>query len=525
MTKNGGGDETIFDRVMHFIMLLAVSGHNVYYVYFSLFFLLFLLLYKFFKREQTKAWLDFAIISMGFAINCIPIVVSRIIYGKNNYVANRNPSEVETYALKISQLIMPIEGHRISLLANLAEKYSKYPLTNENAWSSLGLLMSIGFIFLLIGLFLEFDLKDKTSIYYSAVKFNAATLLLACVGGFSTFISFFFSSIRAYNRICQYIAFFSLIAFLILLEVIENKINKKAMMIALIIGLTCIGVFDQTSEECIPKYDDIKARWDCDEDFISQIEAIEEPEAAIYEMPYMFYPEAGNINDMKDYDQLMGVLHSDSLKWSYGAFRGRESDLWYQQLQEYDLETQIKMLASQDFAGVCVFKSGMGDDFSDVMTGLKDILGVEPIISTDGNMYYFTFREYYSDHEIKKSEIDNIFCSYQDGFYTKEFDGEGNSWYWCKKKGTVVICNMNEETVPVKLSFDVSFIEGNVQELSVNNREQELCLNSSHNEISIELMPGINEISFTCSGDEVVPGNGEDRALAFCIVNPELVVE
>ena len=66
---------------------------------------------------------------------------------------------------------------------------------------------------------------------------------------------------------------------------------------------------------------------------------------------------------------------------------------------------------------------------------------------------------------------------------------------------------------------------GQEEKLDIMIRGEELPVNHSYNEISIDLLPGKNEISFDYSGVEVTPENGEERALAFCLVNPELVVE
>ena len=48
----------------------------------------------------------------------------------------------------------------------------------------------------------------------------------------------------------------------------------------------------------------------------------------IYQLPYHGYPEGGFQNDMWDYHLLVGYLHSDKLKWSYGSVKGREGDSW-----------------------------------------------------------------------------------------------------------------------------------------------------------------------------------------------------
>ena len=66
-----------------------------------------------------------AIIFSGVIANSSPSLIYQYENGKNQEAFIRYPSESEAYGLKITQLLMPINSHRIPYLAKLSEKYSK----------------------------------------------------------------------------------------------------------------------------------------------------------------------------------------------------------------------------------------------------------------------------------------------------------------------------------------------------------------------------------------------------------------
>ncbi len=67
------------------------------------------------------------------------------------------------------------------------------------------------------------------------------------------------------------------------------------------------------------------------------------------------------MNEMMDYNPLRPYLHSATLRWSYGAMRGRPADLWYRRVAGRDAAAMVEQLAGADFAGIYVDRLGYAD--------------------------------------------------------------------------------------------------------------------------------------------------------------------
>ena len=46
----------------------------------------------------------------------------------------------------------------------------------------------------------------------------------------------------------------------------------------------------------------------------------------MFQLPYLYFPEAPSTAHLGPYDLVRGYLHSDDLAWSWGAVRGRGAD-------------------------------------------------------------------------------------------------------------------------------------------------------------------------------------------------------
>lgn len=505
--ENGwGGDKKLSDYVMHIIMIIAAASHGIYFTFFSMFFVTVALVIKvIFQRKKSKIWIDFIAIFSIYLLSCVPIVLSRIRYGANPSVASRLGMESELYSLKVAQLLMPITGHRISLLNEWRNYYNSYPLTNENHTVSLGLCMSIGLVFLLLGIFVVFNNIERKKTYVACVKLSAAALLLASVGTFSTFISFILSGIRGYNRIAPFVAFIALLGFVIILELLYKRIHFIVSILFTIVIISG-GIYDQTSTSFIPQYNVIKEKWDNDEKFVSEIEKMEPEGAWIFQMPYVSYPEAGTTNGMGDYEEFTGLFHSKNLKWSYGAIAGREGDIWFKQLQNYNMEEQVRRLSVIGFAGIYVDKSGMGEKFESTIAELQEILKVDPIISDNQNLYYYTMSKYNkkTKYGTKEYENINIFQAYSSGFYDEVIDEDNNILNWSRNESEIDIYNMNKKDLDsVEISFNIDFVDGKQHTLTITTDTGDFEINQGQTRFTIDLKDGKNTIYLSSDCEEV----------------------
>lgn len=449
------------DNALHIITLILLGGHCIYYTYFACFFLCMLILYSIIRKENRdrikEILFDLGVIFATMLFTVTPYIVNVLKYGGNSNVAARSAKDIETYGMKLGQLLLPVNNHRISALANLKEKYNALPLSSENSMATLGLLFSIAFIILLIELIKN---KHADEDIYICSLLNFGALLLSTIGGFASIIALFFTKIRCYNRLSIFIAFLCAITFAKFIDKYLIRLKKQIWYwggCALLLG---VGLFDQTTASFAPKYDVIIAKWDNNKEFVKRIEELEEPGSQIYQMPYMTYPESGNINDMAGYDQATGYLQSDTLVWSYGCYTGRKGDLWNQYLSVLPLEKQVENIYLNGFDGIYVDSYGYEDEeFEELFGELMNITNAKPILSDNKRLYYYTLANYPAT-VVRESDylLAQTFYGFDEGFYAIEKNGTDN-WVWSSGNGTLTIYNETDKAIVVQAAADICTME------------------------------------------------------------------
>lgn len=336
------------------------------------------------------------VILLGSVLTLVPNALYWHAHGKNPQVAHRVASESELYGLKISQLLLPITGHRIeALAAGKLEYNNSMLLVTENDESSLGLVGACGFL-ILLGCLL---LRDRSSLPAGLdrlASLNLFALLLATIGGFGSLIAVTLTpAIRGYNRISVFLAFFALFAVVACLDHWGKRLmapgRPRFLWPALLTGLLALGLYDQTSASYVPDYPGVAARYTSDARFVGQIESLT-PHADVFQLPYVSFPESPPVYNMMDYEQLRGYLHSTTLSWSYGAIRGRAGDAWIHHVSALTPSQMVPALHSRGFGGVWINKDGYKDRGVAVQAAWTMLLGEEPLVNSDGHLLFYRLK-------------------------------------------------------------------------------------------------------------------------------------
>jgi len=403
-------------RNYHTIVSLIICGlmalQNIYYLFFTCFFLLVIGVFHTLSTRNGKYLISCSLL-IGFIvavllINTAPILVYQYENGSNPIAVVRYPSESELYGLKIVQLLLPIRWHRISFLADIALNYAKTaPLINENYVSALGGFGAFGFVLLIFWVFYrpgepadKNNLAEIRTTLDCLSTLNLSAVLLATIGGLGVVASylFSFSYIRGYNRISIFIAFFAVLAVMVVLEYVRRNLcltRKRQLLFSVVLFVLLIGaILDQTSPAYAPDYGATKQQFLQDQRFIDKIETEVPNGSMIFQLPYMAYPENGPINAMLDYSPLISYLHSNTLRWSYGSMKGRVEDNWEKEISSQDLPIMTKSLAFAGFNGIYVDSYGYADMGSETIASLSSILQTTPIVSENKRLYFFDMTKY-----------------------------------------------------------------------------------------------------------------------------------
>ena len=347
------------------ICTLILAGiSNIYFDFFWMFFLTTAILSAWFYRKniyQVYSYL-ILIISNFFVIvlNACPYLIYKIQNGANPGVAHRAFFEAELYGLKIIQMLLPGDGH--FLLYRWKTQYNKNPiLINENTTATLGIIALIGFLFVMF--YFLFIRGKKFNIFNKCGLLLTSGILLATVGGVSSFISFaIFTEIRCYNRISIFLSFICLLVFAFIMQKCLKYIKNKHIITLIFIIITAIGIRDSLPRHFAYNRDLYKIQrqhYNQDKDFIGQLEKLNKPNATIFQLPYVPFPEYPPVGEMVDYEQFKPyILSSGKLKYSYGAVRGREAANWNEETAKLPAKDMIKRLKGKGFTGILIAKKG-----------------------------------------------------------------------------------------------------------------------------------------------------------------------
>jgi phosphoglycerol transferase len=458
--------------------------------------------------------------------------------GSNGEAVRRGYQEAEVYGLRITQLLLPVTGHRVPWLLRFKNYYNATaPLFNENDFATLGALGSVGFLLLVGWLVLRPRVPDGSALLDGLSVCNAAALLLATLGGFGSLFTYLTTPyIRGYNRISVYIGFFALSALAVVLDRTGRRwastTRRRLVFWTVLVVLLFGGVADQTTPLFVPAY----ARWHQDyredEEFVRRIEAAVPAGTMVYQLPYVQFPEEGPTHDMVDYDSFRPYLHSHMLRWSYGAMRERPGDAWHRDLLTRPLAERLSLLALAGFGGVHIDRAGYADHAAALEADLASLLGVKPLVSSGERFAFFDMAPYnlalrrqFSEEDWQRRReavLHPVTFRWLGTFHNLEGSEAGGLYRVCSRSGQVEVTNPfpQPRRVTVQMTCTTHVpgnwhldIEGTLWRETVPVRTDGHSLTKG-----LTVPPGTHVLRFTCDAP-LVPLPDDRRPVVFRVVS------
>jgi phosphoglycerol transferase len=372
------------NKLLNVIALFSLASFGIYY---TLFGCIVIAMCTVMAAAVNRSWrhLSEGAMALGFTVvglllNVLPSLIHLFQQGENREGINRFASESELYALKITQLLLPRGDHRLDSFFEFSSKYNNFfPTVTENISASMGAVASLGFLLLvaviLASPFLNFKTTDLTPSkpaltaqmrFQVLAALSLGLVLMATMGGFSSlFAMLVSSSIRAWNRVSIFIAFISVVAFAMAVDILVKKYAKNVFLkiagIGLAFTILVLGILDQTVKPCHICMLANNELAQSDKAFIQALEKSVPKHSAIYQLPYMAYSDNGAVNNLGSYDQARGHLHSEHLKWNFGSMRGRAGDWFYRKLARLPINEQVTVASAMGFAGIYIDRRGFID--------------------------------------------------------------------------------------------------------------------------------------------------------------------
>lgn len=346
-----------------------------------------------------------AAILLFSVVQATPSLWYRHIHGTNPDIGQRGPSESEFYSLKLTQLVLPLQYHRIDYVARQRQRYDEWnPNATEADVATLGTFGTLGFFGSLAALIIasaRLPARRPNALIVASGAVMLLAFLTATRGGFSSIIAMAYAQLRAWNRLSIFIAFLSLLAVAIALEWIGNWLRDRGagriLITLLLLAFMTLGVVEQTTTGFFVPYRATRDAYSRDAAFVSKIEDEVPPGASIFQLPYATFPESTTPPPGRQlvYDSVRPYLHSTTLEWSFGALRSRPSD-WASKLADRPVPDVVRAVAAVGFAGLYLDRAGYDEDAeaAATTTALMRLLEVEPLRSDDGRFVFFPLANY-----------------------------------------------------------------------------------------------------------------------------------
>lgn len=508
------------------ILAIAVlmGSTGAYYAMFACVFLAVAAMIGAVRRRSIAPAVDagvaIALITLTVVLNVAPNLLFFAREGKNVAVADRDSAAAEIFGLKITQVVLPQPNNPVEPLAKIGKKMLNHPLQNENATASLGLVMTAGFLILLaVAAFSMLGVRYAPTLV-SLSFLNLSGVLFATVGGFGAVFAILVSpQFRGFNRISVFLGLFSAMGLMWVLQRPYQWLKQRRAggVIALLLAA---AVLSGATYEMVPRINmselprQVK-RYSQDQAFIAEIERILPPDAMVFQLPYMPFPENGPIAEMPDYDHLRLYLVSHHLRFSYGAMRGRTGDKWMQRIAAQPLEEMLESLALAGYQGLVVEKCGYPGRRAPI-DAIAGLLRVAPVENARRDACFFDLRptaarleqrmtpEHFKLAREKLLTMPvrgSLRCNFIDGALQEEADVH-RRWRWFRNAGVFEIVNPFDFSLRVQLhtGLEPGMLPGGKLVFSGAWNETIGLRGVMWLDRTLVLSPGVNTITFNYDG-------------------------
>jgi phosphoglycerol transferase len=469
------------------IICTLLGSGGIYYAAFSCYLLMVAGLVGAVARRKvhplgSAAMLAGLIVAGGVA-NLAPTLLYRLRHGPNPAAVVRYPIHAELWGLRMTQLLLPVQEHRIGTFAGLRRRYDfaqTVPPWDSDA-ASLGVIGALGFLGLLVVALVRRRSEAPRTIDGLAAL-NLAALLLATTSGLGAIVGYVASPlIRCYNRISVFLAFFALAGVATVLTRIVRSTRPGWSRVAAHTGLAALlvlGILDQTPRGLAPKYEDLKASYNRDAAFVAQIEAALPAGSAVFQLPILEFPESIPPAALGPYDHGRPYLHSKSLRWSYGTMKGRFGDAWQKAAADQPTSAMLRSLALAGFSGVYIDRAGFDDRGAATEVGLVREVGAPAIISPDHRFAFYDLRPFATAlrdrlgpegwAEARSASLDAVTPTWLGGFLGR-VDGPADSPVRvCGPRGRLRLDNPSDRPRTVELSMDLRRVSAGSQPVRID---------------------------------------------------------
>jgi phosphoglycerol transferase len=462
-------------------------------------------------------------------LQILPILFFQHSMGANVEAVQRSLGEVRFYSLEVTKLFLPIRDHRLSLVRDWSNSLDSSLLAGEYA-EPLGLLLALSFIALLVIYVFRTKSRDKFSLLAPLAQVQLFFLGLSIVGGGGYFLGVLgFTQIRVWSRITIVLAFPALVFLFQLAQLFANRFNKVRSKYLFFICLAGFQILDSTPSSLAPSYAATSQEWNRDKRIAKVIHDSISPQAKVFQLPIVKFPESPPTFQQADYEHLRMYLHLPSAYFSYGGVKGRESQ-WLNRLSK-DPMTLFTQLALVGFDAVWIDSRGFETNPPTFSLFAEKVIGTSLISTENSPFALYDIRNFSADlkksmtleeqKEIRNQVLTPVSISPSGGMSPLETDGL-NDWIWSSSSGILNIQNYSGTDTRVVITGSVDAL--NSGNLALDGAcKLQIRVSQQAEDFRCDFVVPKNGAQLTFTSDNLRTDDRDPRDLRFRLVNLQVV--
>lgn len=285
----------------------------------------------------------------------------------------RNYGGTERFALKPIEMFIPPLFHNWDVLAFFGSRYNRWSeWRGEVFLPYLGLTGIVAFLWLIGRTIRLLLIRRPPPGEFLALGWIVS---FATVGGLTNVISFFggLTVFRATNRIVIFIMAIVLIFLVVRLSRLTAH-WRASWRLGAALALAAFGVADQLPRtESLAVRQAYAAQVKNDKIYGQTLEQIFPAHSMIFQLPVVRFPEVVAPVTLGSYEHFRPFLHTDTLRFSYGATKFRPRERWQQDLPLGNTARLVRELESYGFAGLYLNRKGFPDQAESLLKELRHL--------------------------------------------------------------------------------------------------------------------------------------------------------
>ena len=406
----------------------------------------------------------------------------------------RNYAGTEIYGLKPIELFVPPGEHHCDWLAAIGHRYVRWTDWRGEGFSPyLGIVGAVGLIWLLAG-FAVSALRRRAPWPGQALP-AIWILFFSAIGGVNGILAFYFglSVFRASNRNSVFLL--SLALLFVAARLSRMTRNWRTVWRVGAAGLIAVvGLWDQLPQrKSAADRQAIADRVAADQQFGGQIEAQLGPQAMVFQLPVLDFPEDLPQLGVNEYDHFRLMLVTRTLRFTYGELKNRARDAWQHDCQRMTPAALVRTLESYGFAALCIDRLGYEDHAAKLLADLAAAGRAETIAGPSGQQVVVRLRP----AARLQPPLARGF-TFGRGWNRRSRDEAASEPRWSNGSASLSYDNSLSQPLPASIQFVLSSAGDRTVRFLLNGREVgRLHLSAAECEFrlpALQFQPGINRL-------------------------------